>query len=56
MFLGQAGGTVLGTGRASVYGDVTVSGNIPPSLSPGIHKLIAVDSGGRRATATITVS
>ena len=56
VFLDQAGGTVLGTARASVYGDVTVTGTIPSSLPPGTHKLIAVDSDGRRATATITVS
>jgi hypothetical protein len=56
VFLDQAGGTALGTARASIYGEVTVTGNIPSSLLPGTHKLIAVDSGGRRATATITVS
>jgi hypothetical protein len=56
VFLDQAGGTALGTARASVYGQVTVTGTIPSSLSPGAHKLIAVDSAGRRATATVTVS
>jgi len=52
----RAGGTALGTARASIYGDVTVTGNIPSSLPPGTHKLIAVGSDGRRATTTITVS
>lgn len=56
VFLDQAGGTALGTARASVYGDVTVTGNIPSSLLPGTHKLVAVGADGRRATATITVS
>ena len=56
VFVDQAGGTALGTARASVYGEVTVTGNIPSSLPPGTHKLIAVDSDGRRATTTITVS
>jgi hypothetical protein len=49
-------GTALGTARASIYGQVTVTGNIPSSLPPGTHKLIAVGSDGRRATTTITVS
>jgi acetyltransferase-like isoleucine patch superfamily enzyme len=56
VFLDQAGGTVLGAARANVYGEVTVTGNIPSSLPPGTHKLVAVDSSGRRATATVTVS
>jgi hypothetical protein len=56
VFLDQAGGTALGTARASVYGQVTVIGNIPSSVPAGTHKLVAVDSGGRRATASITVS
>ena len=51
-----ASAAALGTARATPYGDVTVTGNIPSSLPPGAHKLVAVDSDGRRATATITVS
>ena len=37
-------------------GDFTVTGTIPASVPAGTHKLIAVGSDGRRATATITAS
>jgi hypothetical protein len=56
VFVDQAGGIALGTARASAYGGATVTGTIPSSLPAGTHKLIAVGTGGRQATTTITVS
>ena len=56
VFLDRAGGTVLGTATPGDYGDFTMTGTIPSSVAAGRHKIVAVGSDGRRATAMITVS
>jgi hypothetical protein len=56
VFLGRAGGTALGTAEPDEQGNLSVTGTIASSVPAGTHKLIAVDSDGRRATASITVS
>jgi len=56
VFLDRAGGTVLGTATPGDYGDFTMTGTIPSSVAVGRHKIVAVGSDGRRATAMITVS
>jgi hypothetical protein len=54
--LGKANGPVLGSARAGLAGQVTITVTIPASTPAGRHKLIANDPGGRHAQATITVS
>jgi len=56
VFLDRAGGTVLGRAEPDGQGTLTVTGTIASSVPAGTHKLVAVGSDGRRATATITVS
>jgi hypothetical protein len=56
IYLDQVGGTPLATTSAGIDGTFTVPVTIPPATTAGPHKLIAVASGGIRASTTITVS
>jgi hypothetical protein len=56
LYLNQAGGTVLATARVGDQGSFTAPITVPPGTPPGTHKIVAVDSGGRQAHTTITVT
>jgi hypothetical protein len=56
IYLDRAAGTVLGTTRLGDQGSFTAPVTVPAGTLAGTHKIVAVDSDGRRAQTTITVT
>jgi hypothetical protein len=56
IYLNNPGGPVLGTKQLGDQGSFTAPVTVPASTLPGTHKIVAVDSDGRQAQTTITVT